>query len=237
MRCGVARWSEFLCRGSATAANMPHNWAMTVPNPQPAPDTARGGITTDALLQVALALTGPERSVQSLSLREIARAANIAPNSFYRHFRDTDELSVAMIERAGAVLRKIIGDARQEGSVSDNIARSSVTIFMQQLDAEPNEAWLPLLLREGSVGSQALKASVDNQLQFFSAELHSDLVKLAALEGNRIIQPKAVAEAITRLVFAMGTKALNSPLEQRRKIIRETVVMVRILIRGAVLAS
>ena len=34
-------------------------------------------------------------------MREVAREAGIAPNSFYRQFRDMDELAVALIERAG----------------------------------------------------------------------------------------------------------------------------------------
>ena len=41
-------------------------------------------------------------------INEIAREAGIAPNSFYRHFRDVDELAVALIERAGESLRRIL---------------------------------------------------------------------------------------------------------------------------------
>ena len=46
-------------------------------------------ITKDELFQAALNLIGPEKSIASLSLREVAREAGIAPNSFYRHFKDT----------------------------------------------------------------------------------------------------------------------------------------------------
>lgn len=62
-------------------------------------------ITKDELFQAALNLIGPEKSIASLSLREVAREAGIAPNSFYRHFKDTDELAIELIERAGVVLR------------------------------------------------------------------------------------------------------------------------------------
>ena len=41
-------------------------------------------IARDDVIAAALTLLGPERSVSSLSLREVARAAGIAPNSFYR---------------------------------------------------------------------------------------------------------------------------------------------------------
>ena len=51
-----------------------------------------------------------------MSLREVAREAGIAPNSFYRHFKDIDELAISLIDRAGIVLRKIIRQARLRAS-------------------------------------------------------------------------------------------------------------------------
>ena len=51
-------------------------------------------ITKEELFQAALNLIGPQKSIASLSLREVAREAGIAPNSFYRHFKDIDELAI-----------------------------------------------------------------------------------------------------------------------------------------------
>ena len=48
-------------------------------------------ITKEELFQAALNLIGPQKSIASLSLREVAREAGIAPNSFYRHFQDIDD--------------------------------------------------------------------------------------------------------------------------------------------------
>ena len=61
-------------------------------------------ITKEELFQAALNLIGPQKSISSLSLREVAREAGIAPNSFYRHFKDIDELAIELIDRAGGVL-------------------------------------------------------------------------------------------------------------------------------------
>ena len=47
------------------------------------------------------------KSIASLSLREVAREAGIAPNSFYRHFKDIDELAISLIDRAGIVYVKL----------------------------------------------------------------------------------------------------------------------------------
>ncbi len=53
-------------------------------------------------------------------LREVARQAGIAPNSFYRQFRDMDELAVALIDRAGQSLRSIIGPRRMRSGADDD---------------------------------------------------------------------------------------------------------------------
>ena len=70
------------------------------------------------------------KSIASLSLRS-CKEAGIAPNSFYRHFKDIDELAISLIDRAGIVLRKIIRQARLRASLQDSIIRSSVEIFLQ----------------------------------------------------------------------------------------------------------
>ena len=48
--------------------------------------------TRRRLLKAALSQLGEDRSFSTLSLREVAREAGIAPTSFYRHFQDMDEL-------------------------------------------------------------------------------------------------------------------------------------------------
>jgi AcrR family transcriptional regulator len=49
-----------------------------------------------ALLRAALQL-GSEHGFSSLGLREVSRAAAIAPTSFYRHFTDMPELGLALV--------------------------------------------------------------------------------------------------------------------------------------------
>ena len=58
----------------------------------------KAAISRDDLIAAALKLVGPHRSLSTLSLREVTREAGIAPNSFYRQFRDMDELAVALID-------------------------------------------------------------------------------------------------------------------------------------------
>lgn len=197
---------------------------------RPAHQGRRAVINTEDLLAAALKLVGPHRSVSTLSLREVARAAGIAPNSFYRHFRDIDELAVALIERAGTALRLIIREARTRASEDRSVVRSSVETFIEQLQTGGH--YLPLLLREGTVGSDAFKAAVEKQLLFFEEELCTDLVRLAELQNTGIHKPELVARAITRLVFAVGSSAMDAPPTEHEKIIEELTTMVRMIIMG-----
>ena len=190
----------------------------------------RASISREDLISAALALIGPHRSVSTLSLREVAREAGIAPNSFYRHFRDIDELAVAMIEEAGAALRKIIGSARSRAGLGGSVVRNSIDAFMEQLNAD--QKFLHLLMREGTVGSEAFKQAVEKQLCFFEDELCTDLVRLADFKNQPLHQPQYVARAITRLVFAEGASIMDMPAEKMPEAAERMTVMVRMILLG-----
>ncbi|GAB3046729.1 HTH-type transcriptional repressor FabR [Acinetobacter apis] len=188
-------------------------------------------ITKEELFQATLNLIGPQKSISSLSLREVAREAGIAPNSFYRHFRDIDELTIELINRAGLVLRQIIREARLRATKQERIIRTSVEIFLQQLDAD--EGYLSLLLREGYTGSISYKQAVEQQLKFFQQELQEDLIRIEALNHSKMAHPEIVAIGITQLVFNMGAKIIDLPLKERRRTAEQTMLMIRMILEGA----
>lgn len=188
-------------------------------------------ITKEELFQAALNLIGPQKSISSLSLREVAREAGIAPNSFYRHFKDIDELAIELIDRAGIVLRQILHQARLKASKENSIIRSSVEIFIEQLDAD--EGNLSLLLREAYTGSASYKAAVQRQLNYFQQELQEDLIRLERLNNNRLSHPDIAARAITQLVFNMGATVIDISAQERKEIAEQTMLMIRMIIEGA----
>ncbi|OTG70465.1 DNA-binding transcriptional regulator FabR [Acinetobacter sp. ANC 4169] len=188
-------------------------------------------ITKEELFQATLNLIGPQKSISSLSLREVAREAGIAPNSFYRHFRDIDELAIELIDRAGIVLRQILHQARLKASKQNSIIRSSVEIFIEQLDAD--EGNLSLLLREAYTGSASYKLAVERQLNYFQQELQEDLIRLERLNNNRLSHPDIVAKAITQLVFNMGATVIDISAAERKEIAEQTMIMIRMILEGA----
>lgn len=191
----------------------------------------KASISRDDLIAAALKLIGPHRGVSSLSLREVAREAGIAPNSFYRQFRDMDELAVALIDLAGRSLRKIVGAARRRQTTGRGIVRGSVEAFMEQVRAD--DKLLHVLLREGTVGSDAFKQAVDRELTFFEEELRADLVRLSTADKVTLHEPALVAKAITRLVFAMGATAMDLPPDRDQELISQLTQMVRMILAGS----
>ncbi|CTP88699.1 TetR family transcriptional regulator [Xanthomonas translucens pv. poae] len=205
---------------------------VPLPLPEDALPARRSAISREDLLAAALKLIGPHRSVSTLSLREVTREAGIAPNSFYRQFRDMDELAVALIDLAGSSLRTIIGQARRRAAGSNrSVILSSVETFMEQLRAD--DKLLHVLLREGTVGSDAFKRAVDRELNYFEDELRVDLIRLAAIDHAPLHEPALVSKAITRLVFAMGATAMDLPPERDPELIRQISAMLRMIILGS----
>ncbi|MDE2401824.1 MAG: HTH-type transcriptional repressor FabR [Burkholderiales bacterium] len=187
-------------------------------------------ISREDIVAAALKLVGPHRSVSNLSLREVAREAGIAPNSFYRQFRDMDELAVALIDLAGRSLREVIGEARKRARTDRSVVRGSVEAFMEQLRSD--DQLLPILLREGTVGSDAFKQAVDRQLNYFEEELRLDLIRLAKLNKTGLYEPALTAKAITRLVFAMGATAMDLPPDKLPALTEQLTLMVRMIVTG-----
>lgn len=207
---------------------------MPDPRPiRPAPPAPgrKPQISRDDLIAAALRLLGPHRSISTLSLREVAREAEIAPNSFYRHFRDMDGLAIALIEAGGRSLRTIIREARTRLRPGRSVIRTSIETFMEQLDAD--ERLLHILLREGAVGSDAFKAAVERELRTFEDELCIDLIRLAEQANEPVHAPALVATAMTRLVFAMGATAIDLPRDRRGEIVEQLVTMLRMIMIGA----
>lgn len=198
---------------------------------QRVPQGRKAVISSEELIAAALKLVGPHRSISTLSLREVAREAGIAPNSFYRHFRDIDELAVSLIELAGTSLRQVLSEARQRASNKRSVVQTSIEVFMEQLRI--GEGFLPILLREGNVGSAAFKKAVERQLCFFEDELQQDLVRLGLANGHTLHQPALAARAMTRLVFAMASVTMDLPTSEQQRMMAETITMIRMILEGA----
>jgi AcrR family transcriptional regulator len=128
--------------------------------------------TRQALLGAALSLM-EQRSLSSIGLREITRAAGITPAAFYRHFPDVDSLGVALVDQSLGSLRASIRTVRDGLSSSDEVISRSIDILARQVRADPEH--FRFIARERHGGVSAVRAAIAEQLDLFAAELAIDL--------------------------------------------------------------
>lgn len=183
--------------------------------------------TRRSLVEAAFSQLSAERSFASLSLREVAREAGIAPTSFYRHFRDVDELGLTMVDESGLMLRQLMRQARQRIAKGGSVIRTSVSTFMEFIGNNPNAF---RLLRERSGTSAAFRAAVAREIQHFIAEL-ADYLELENHMPRAFTE--AQAEAMVTIVFSAGAEALDVGPEQRRQLEERLVLQLRMISKGA----
>lgn len=184
--------------------------------------------TRQAIITAAFSQLSAEKGFASLSLREVAREAGIAPTSFYRHFADMDELGLTLVDEAGLMLRQLMRQARLRIEKNGSVINTSVQTFMEFVADNSNV--FRLLLRERSGTSAAFRAAVAREIQHFSAELAHYLRKQTDIPAE---QAQLQAEAMVTLVFHTGADALDAPKEQYAQLTRRTVLQLRWLAHGA----
>ena len=161
--------------------------------------------TRQNIIAGAFQLLNENRTLSAISLREVAREAGIAPTSFYRHFKDMDELGLTLVDEAGLALRQLMRQARRRIASGGGVIDTSVDTFMEFISANSNV--FRLLLREHTGTSAAYRLAVSREIQHFTDEL-SDYI----IEQQRIPHDIAVlqAESMVRLVFSAGADALEA---------------------------
>jgi TetR/AcrR family transcriptional regulator, fatty acid biosynthesis regulator len=133
--------------------------------------------TRQRLLDVTLRLI-EDRSLASLSLREVAREAGIVPTAFYRHYASLDELGVDLVDDAMRPLRQMIRDARRGRAAHSDIIADTVAILAKQVREHPDQ--FRFLTRERYGGVAAVRRAIATELRLFTSELTVDLARLTA---------------------------------------------------------
>nr|WP_262411598.1 HTH-type transcriptional repressor FabR [Halomonas utahensis] len=182
-------------------------------------------------MDASLRQLSADRGFGSLSLREIAREAGIAPTSFYRHFTDLDELGLALVDEAGVALRQLMRQARKRIEREGGAINASVETFMEYLTDNAN--LFRLLLRERTGVSRIFRTAVQAEIDHFVTELAEDLEKLAADKQRPLSDAHMVAESMVVLVFHLGAEALDAPAKQRAQLKDKLKVQLRMILVGA----
>lgn len=135
--------------------------------------------TRESLLDAALKLISEGRSFTGLGLREITREAGVVPTSFYRHFRDLDELGLALVEEGGLTLRRLLREARKAGVPADDIIRGSVRIYLSYV--REHHLHFGFIVGERMGGSPGIRRAIRTEVTHFTNEMAQDIQQLGLL--------------------------------------------------------
>ncbi|POY42271.1 HTH-type transcriptional repressor FabR [Avibacterium endocarditidis] len=188
--------------------------------------------TRRALISAAFNQLSAEKSFSNLSLREVAREAGIAPTSFYRHFRDMDELGLEMVDEAGLMLRQLMRQARKRLENGGSVIVISVNTFFEFITHSTNV--FRLLLRESSGTSHAFRTAAAREIKHFIDELAE---YIAERNGYSRHIAYIQAEGIVTLVFTAGANALDMNKEERELLKERVILQLRMLAKGAAYAA
>lgn len=130
--------------------------------------------TRQALLDAALGLL-EEQSLSSLGLREVTRAVGVAPTAFYRHFRSTADLGVALVEEALGSLHPMIRTTVSTTGDSEERITRTIELIARHVDGYP--AHVRFIARERHGGVQPVREAIRDQLARFAQEVKDELAR------------------------------------------------------------
>ncbi len=129
--------------------------------------------TRQTLLDATLKLMQEGRGFVSVSLREVTREAGVVPTAFYRHFRDMDELGLALVDDVSLSLRKMLREERVKAKGAGHIAlQSSVMMFLLYVRQESQK--FEFLVRERMGGSIKVREAIQREVRHFVTDLAND---------------------------------------------------------------
>lgn len=176
--------------------------------------------TRQALMDAALGLL-EEQSLSSLGLREVTRAVGVAPTAFYRHFRSTADLGVALVEEALGSLHPVLGDLMSAVGDSDELIERAVDLIARHVDAYP--AHVRFIARERHGGVQPVRDAIQGQLARFAEEVRSELAKRPETEGwtddDRLMLAGLYVDQML-VTASLFLEALDEPEQERDRVTR-----------------
>ncbi|MFJ1971702.1 TetR family transcriptional regulator [Streptomyces sp. NPDC087903] len=188
--------------------------------------------TRQSLLDAALTLL-EEQSLSSLGLREVTRAVGVAPTAFYRHFRSTEDLGVALVEEAlGSLHPMIRTTVSTAGDSGERIARA-IELIAGHVDAYP--AHVRFIARERHGGVQPVREAIREQLTRFAEEVRTELAKdpeAAGWNDDDLLMLAHLYVDQMLITASLFLETLDAPEERREQVTRRATQQMRLISLG-----
>jgi AcrR family transcriptional regulator len=187
--------------------------------------------TRQRLMNAAAEQLALGRSFDTLSLREVAKLAGIAPTSFYRHFHDMEGLGLALIEEHGVGLLTLMHRVREQASEGRSVIRASVETLFAYIFS--NQGVSRMILQESMAREGAFREAAERLYITLAKDLANFLVWDAQQRGVPLGHPQLAANSAVAILFTTGIALLNAPVEDRDRSIEAAIVQLRMIMRGA----
>lgn len=190
--------------------------------------------TRKALMDGALELVGEGKHYAGVSLREVAKRAGVAPNAFYRHFNDLDELGLVLVDEFGLLLRQLMRQARMQGLAADRMISDSVDFYIEHVKQQP--MLFRFMAQTLTGGSPAMRQAIRNELGYFAKEMVVDLERLGILTQISPSDMDMLGHLVINTVSSSTTEVLDLPEGSEKLVstIRDrTVKQIRMIFLGA----
>ncbi|WP_030179343.1 TetR family transcriptional regulator [Streptomyces sp. NRRL S-813] len=188
--------------------------------------------TRQALLDAALLLL-EEQSLSSLGLREVTRAVGVAPTAFYRHFRSTADLGVALVEEALGSLHPMIRTTVSTADDSEERIARAVELISRHVEAYP--AHVRFIARERHGGVQPVREAIREQLVRFAREVKDELAKdqqaVGWSEDDLLMLAHLYVDQML-ITASLFLEALDAPPEERERVTRLATRQLRLISVG-----
>ena len=171
------------------------------------------------------------RSFDTLSLREVAKTAGIAPTSFYRHFHDMEGLGLALIQEHSEALLNLMHDVREQASEGRSVIRASVETLFDCIFR--NQGLSRMILQESLSPHSPFRTASERLLMTMSRDLEEFLTWDAERRGVPLGYPQLAAESTVAILFTTGIALLDMPAAVRERHIEDAIVKVRMIMRGS----
>jgi AcrR family transcriptional regulator len=167
--------------------------------------------TRQALLDAALRLL-EHKNLSSVGLREVTRAAGIVPAAFYRHFRDMDDLGIALVEESLGEMLPIIRGARQGLADSDEIVRRSLDVLVGYVGTHREH--FRITAREKFGGVTKVREAINAELRLAADELADDLAILPDFAGWNRADLEMLTGLLVSQMLLLAATLLDVPAGQ-----------------------
>jgi AcrR family transcriptional regulator len=190
--------------------------------------------TREHLLDAALDLMESGRGFSSLSLREVTREAGVVPATFYRHFRDLDELGLALVEACGLTLRRLLREVRREELPPTQMLRSSVVLYKNYVTE--NHRYFRFAAGARGGGSPRIRKAIRIEEAHFANEMAQDMRDLDLLPHLSMDALQVICSLVVTTMMNAASDILDLPAgnAQAEKEMTENFVMqLRLVFLGA----